>query len=147
MANLPWPVLNIRCTCMVQKPPHIEWYTLSGYRASTMSHQMIRLPPTLLQEYRQPSPPLYGSITFTHLEENSGMVNFHTYVKKLKGKPVWPRNHHMQNKLFLNQMCKIGLTSLVNNKNILTDSYHSKILYPGKWLCDFISCNFCTYRT
>jgi hypothetical protein len=33
---------------------------------------VIRLPQP---HYRQPSPPLYGSITFTHLEENSSMVN------------------------------------------------------------------------
>ncbi len=37
MANLPWPVWNVRCTCMVQKPSHIECYTLSGYRTRTMS--------------------------------------------------------------------------------------------------------------
>ncbi len=37
-------------------------YTLSGYKDSTMSHQTA--PP----HYRQPSPPLYNSITFTHLQ-------------------------------------------------------------------------------
>jgi hypothetical protein len=33
--------------------------------------------------YRQPSPSLYGSITFTLLKENSTVVwlNYHTYVK------------------------------------------------------------------
>jgi hypothetical protein len=33
---------------------------------------VIRLPPP--PAYRQPSPPLYGSITFTHLEEKSSIV-------------------------------------------------------------------------
>ena len=37
--------------------------------------------------YRQPSPPLYGSTTFTHLEENSGVVNYHIYVKKQRENP------------------------------------------------------------
>ncbi len=40
---------------------------------------VIRLPPT--PHYRQPSPPVYGSITFTHLKENFSMLNNHTYVK------------------------------------------------------------------
>jgi hypothetical protein len=45
----------------VSEAHHIfECFTLNGYRASTMSHQTA------------PTPPLYGSITFTHLEDNSG---------------------------------------------------------------------------
>ncbi len=48
---------------------------------------VIRLPPT--PHYRQPSPPVYGSITFTHLKENFSMVNLPYLCKKSKGKPVW----------------------------------------------------------
>jgi hypothetical protein len=40
-------------------------------------------------------PPLYGSRTITHLEENSGMVKIPYLCKKAKGKPVWLRSHHM----------------------------------------------------
>ncbi len=55
---------------MVQKPSHIfECYTLSPYIASTMSPQTVPTPP-----YSSPTPHLYGSITFTDLEENSSMV-------------------------------------------------------------------------
>jgi hypothetical protein len=32
----------------------------------------------------------------------------------------------------LNHMCKIGLTSFGNNKETLTDSYHSKIFVSRK---------------
>jgi hypothetical protein len=38
---------------------------------------------------------LYGSITFTHLKENSCMVKLPHLFQKAKGKPVWFRNHHM----------------------------------------------------
>ncbi len=48
---------------------------------------VIRLPPT--PQYRQPSPPVYGSITFTHLKENFSMVKLPYLCKKSKGKPVW----------------------------------------------------------
>jgi hypothetical protein len=46
-----------------------EFNTLSGYRASTMSHQTTPHP-TL----QAALPSLYGSRAFTYLEENSGMV-------------------------------------------------------------------------
>ncbi len=58
MANLPGVHLWFRSHCT------FECYTLSGYRASTISHQTAPIPP----------PSLFGSITFTHLEENSSMV-------------------------------------------------------------------------
>ncbi len=35
--------------------------------------------------YRQPSPALYGSITFTHLKENFVWLNYHTYFEKQRG--------------------------------------------------------------
>ncbi len=44
--------------------------TLSGYRASCMSHHTAPTPPTT----GSPPPTLYGSITFTHLKDNSCMV-------------------------------------------------------------------------
>ncbi len=56
-----------------------ECFTLSGYRASTMSHQTS---PSL---YRHPSLPLYGSITIIHLEENFGIVKLYT-IRMLKSK-------------------------------------------------------------
>ncbi len=49
---------------------------------------VIRLPPTP-HYYRQPSPPVYGSITFTDLKENFSMVKLAYLCKKSKGKPVW----------------------------------------------------------
>jgi hypothetical protein len=47
---------------------------------------VIRLTPT--PHYRQPSPPVYGSITFTHLKDNFSMVKLPYLCKKSKGKPV-----------------------------------------------------------
>jgi hypothetical protein len=63
---------------------------LSGYKASTMSHLTDPTP-----HYRHPSPPVYGSIAFTHLKEKFGMVKLPYLCKKSKGKPVWLWNHHM----------------------------------------------------
>ncbi len=54
---------------------------------------VIRLPPP--PTTGSPPPTLYGSITFTHLEENSSMVKLPYLCEKVKGKPVWLRNHHM----------------------------------------------------
>jgi hypothetical protein len=67
-----------------------ECFPLGGNRASTMSHQTAPTP-----HYRQDSPSLYGSITFTQLEENSSMVKLPYLCEKARGKPVWLRNHHM----------------------------------------------------
>ncbi len=47
---------------------------------------VIRLPPTPLQAAL---PPVYGSITFTHLKENVSMVKLPFLFKKSKGQPVW----------------------------------------------------------
>jgi hypothetical protein len=66
-----------------------ECFPLGGNSASIMSHQTAPPPPGS-------SPPfLYGSITFTHLEENFNMVKLPCLCEKAKGKPVWLRNHHM----------------------------------------------------
>ena len=48
---------------------------------------VIRPPST--PHYKQPSPPVYGSIAFTHLKENFSMVKLPYLCKKSKGKPVW----------------------------------------------------------
>jgi hypothetical protein len=40
-------------------------------------------------------PPVYGSITFTHLEENFSMVKLPNLCKKSKGKAAWLGNPHM----------------------------------------------------
>ncbi len=79
------------CLCKISGVPvwfrnHrlFECYTLSGYRASTMSHQTAPHPPLLAA-----LPPVYGSITFTHLKENFSMVKLPYLCKKSKGKPVW----------------------------------------------------------
>jgi hypothetical protein len=51
---------------MVQEPSDIECFTVSGYKGSTMSHQIAPLQVAI--------PPTYGSITFTHWEEDCSMV-------------------------------------------------------------------------
>ncbi len=57
-------------------------YTMSGYRASTMSHQTAPHPPL-----QAALPPVHGSITFTHLKENFSMVKLPYLGKKSKGNP------------------------------------------------------------
>ncbi len=54
---------------------------------------VIRLPPS--PTTGSPPPSLYGSITITHLEENSSMVKLPYLFLKERGKPVWLRNHHI----------------------------------------------------
>jgi hypothetical protein len=70
LKNLPWTVWNSRCTCMVQKPSHILMLSLGVVTEPVL--WVIRLPPP--PTTGSPSPYLYGSITFTHLKENSSMV-------------------------------------------------------------------------
>ncbi len=53
-------------------------------------------------QYRQASPPLYSSITFTHLEENSSKVKLHN-LTCMDDEP----SHVKQ--LSPNHVCKIGL--------------------------------------
>ncbi len=55
---------------------------------------VIRLPPT--PHYRQPSPLVYGSITFIHLKENFSMVKLPYLCKKSKGKLVWLGDHRVK---------------------------------------------------
>jgi hypothetical protein len=86
MANLPRPV------------------PLGGNRASTMSHQTAPPPTT-----GSPPPSLYGSITFTHLKENSSMVKL-PYLCKKKGKTCMVEEPSHVKQLSLNHVCKIGLT-------------------------------------
>jgi hypothetical protein len=77
-----------------------ECYTLSGYRASSMSHHTA---PTL--HYRQLSPTLYGSITFTHLIENSCFKP----ILKRKGETCVVQEPSHVKQLFPICVCKIGL--------------------------------------
>jgi hypothetical protein len=54
--------------------------------------------------------PLYGSRTFTQLEENLVWLNYHTYVKKQsKGKTYMVEEPSHIKQLSLNHVCKIGL--------------------------------------
>jgi hypothetical protein len=73
---------------------------LSGYRASTKSHQTAPHPPL-----QAALPPLYGSINFTHLKENFSMVELPYIRKKNKGKNLYGWGTI---KLSLNHLCKIG---------------------------------------
>ncbi len=57
-----------------------ECFPLGCNRTSTMSHQTAPTPHS-----RQPSPSLYGSITFTYLEENSSMVKLPYLCEKARG--------------------------------------------------------------
>ncbi len=87
--------LNIRCICMGSEAILYLNAILSVYRTirtSTMSHQTAPTPTT-----GSPSPSLYGSKTFTHLEEHSSMVKLPYLWSKTKSKrkPLWLRNHHM----------------------------------------------------
>jgi hypothetical protein len=64
-----------------------------------MSHQTTHPPPPHLP-LQAALPPLYGSKTFTHLEENAGQREKNCMVED---------SSHRQH-LSLNHMCKIGLT-------------------------------------
>ncbi len=98
MAILPWPVLNIRSNSMVQKPSPIWMLYLSGYRASTMSHQ-IPPPP----HYRQPFPPSVWQYNRTLV-----WLNCHTYVKNQR-ENLYGWGTITYKKLSLIHVCKIGL--------------------------------------
>jgi hypothetical protein len=67
-------------------------------------------------------PPLYGSITFTSLEENYSTVslNYHTYVKKLR-ETVYEPSPVKQ--LSLNHGSKIGLKEIPLPIGTTTFSY------------------------
>jgi hypothetical protein len=61
MANLPWPVFNIRCI-------------FYGSEATLNGSQLWQAAPPPPPPLQAAPPPLYGNITFTHLDENSIMV-------------------------------------------------------------------------
>ncbi len=65
-----------------------------------MSHQTA-----IILHYRQPSPPLYGIITFTHLER----LKYHTYVKKQRDTCMVGEPLHVK-QLSQKHEFKIGLT-------------------------------------
>jgi hypothetical protein len=61
MANQPSPVLNIRCSCMVQKPSHIwmlylEWLQSQQYESSHCPHPPLQaaLPPLCMAALPSP---------------------------------------------------------------------------------------------
>jgi hypothetical protein len=77
-----------------------------------MSHQTAPTPYD-----RQPSPTLYGSITFTHLEKNEyGQIAMPTL--KIKGKTCMVENPAHVKQLSLIHMCKIGLKGIKNSIHI-----------------------------
>jgi hypothetical protein len=78
---------------------YFDWLPSQHYESSDCPH-----PP-----YRQPSSFLYGSITFTHLEENSSMVKLPYFMLKSKGKPCMVKAPLHVKKISLNHVCKIGL--------------------------------------
>ncbi len=87
---------------------------------------VIRLPlpppPPPSQHYRQPSLPLYGSITFTHWEENSSLVKLPYLYKNPKEKTGMVEEPSHVNQLILNHVCKIGLKT--ENKNEIVKPCH-----------------------
>jgi hypothetical protein len=68
---------------------------------------VIRPPPP--PTTASPPPSLYGSIPFTHLEENFSMVKL-PFLCKNKGKTRTVEEPSHEKELSLTHMCKIGLT-------------------------------------
>ncbi len=85
---------------MVQKPSHIWMDTEPAV-------WIITLPPPSPPHYRHPSPTLYGSITFTHLKDNSCMVKL-LYLLKIKGETRMVQEPSHVKQLSPIHMCKIG---------------------------------------
>jgi hypothetical protein len=77
-----------------------------------MSHQTSPTP-----HHRQHSPVLYGSITFTHLEENSSMVKIPH--KAIGNSCVVEELSHLK-QLPLSHVCKLGLINTVHNTSEAT---------------------------
>jgi hypothetical protein len=77
-----------------------------------LSHQAAPTP-----QYRQPSPHVYGSITFTHLKENFSMVKLPYLCKKSKGPCMVGEPSHVK-QLSLNHVCEIGLRFLLFLKDL-----------------------------
>ncbi len=59
-------------------------------KPALMSHKTSPIP-----LYRQPSLPLYGSKTITHLEKNFSIGKLPYLCWKVKRKPVWLMKHNM----------------------------------------------------
>ncbi len=102
MTSLPWPVLNIRCTCMVQKPSHI-WMLYLRVFTEPMNHQTAPNP-----HYRQPSPLCMAAQPSPIWKRTLVCLNYHTYVKS-KGKTCMVQEPSHVQQLPLNHMCKVGL--------------------------------------
>ncbi len=84
-----WLVLNIRCTCVVQKPWH-----MNGYRPQSQHYESSACP----------HPPLQAALHLSNWQHHlhsfgrefySIMVKLQYLYEKAKGKTVWLRNHHM----------------------------------------------------
>ncbi len=71
-----------------------------------MNHQTAPHPPL---QAAHPLPPVYGSITFTHLKENFCMVKLPYLCKKSKGKTCMVGEPSHVKQLSLNNVCEIGL--------------------------------------
>ncbi len=96
---------------------------------------------SLRASYRQPSSPLYGSLTFTHLEENSSMVKLIPMLKsKAKTWMVEEASHAKQ--LSLNNVRKIGLKPMAqisqpfdyehSNVPLLCWGFQNKFFIPSQ---------------
>ncbi len=112
MANQPSPVLNIRGSCMVQKPSHIwmlffEWLQSQQYESSHCPHPPLQaLPPLCMAAL--PSPIWKRTLVW---------LNYHTYFKKQRETCMVQKPSHV-NQLSPIHMCKIGVNK-AQNKYIL----------------------------
>ncbi len=91
MGKLLWPVLNISCTSVVHKPPHIWMLYFKWLISSTMRLQIVPPPPL------QATLPHFVWQHHLHLfvRELYSMVKLPYLFQKAKRKPVCLRNHHM----------------------------------------------------
>ncbi len=106
-------------------------YQVSLYGSEAITYLnalwVIRLPPP--PTTGSPPPSLYGSITFTHLEDNSSMVKLPYLCEKSKGKTCMVEEPSHVKQLYLNHVCKIGLnTSLL----FLTAFMIALCIYPWR---------------
>jgi hypothetical protein len=115
--------LNIRCTYMVQKASHI-W--MPYFVCLQSQHFESSDCPNLHPPSQSALPPsLYGSITFTHLENILSTVKLPYPMLKSIGKTHMVEKSSLVKQLFLNYVCKLGLKA-----------WNSQLEYrgkPGKW--------------
>jgi hypothetical protein len=104
MANQPSPVLNIRCSCMVQMPSHIWMLYFEGlqsqqYESSHCPHPPLQagLPPLCMAAL--PSPVWKRTLVW---------LNYHTFLKS-KGETCMVQEPSHVKQLSPIHVCKIGL--------------------------------------